>query len=58
VATLPAHSIILFMGITEDGEGRLFLPLEMLDSVSLAANAPTYGWHGLGIDHGLVGGTV
>jgi signal transduction histidine kinase len=58
VATLPAHSIILFMGVTEDGDGRLFLPQEMLDSISAAANAPTYGWNGIGMDHGLVGGTV
>ena len=48
VATLPAHSIILFMGLTEDGEGRLFLPQEMLDPISAAANAPTFGWNGLG----------
>ncbi len=58
VATLPAHSIIFFMGVTEDREGRSFLPQEMLDPISAAANAPTYGWHGLGLDHGLVGGTV
>jgi hypothetical protein len=43
VATLPEHSIILFMGVTEDGDGRLFLPQEMPDSISAAANAPTYG---------------
>ena len=58
VATLPPQSIILFMGVTQDGEGRLFLPQEMLESVSTAANAPTYGWSGLGMDHGLVGGTM
>ncbi len=58
VSTLPPHSIILFMGVTQDGEGRLFLPQEMLESVSTAANAPTYGWNALGMDHGLVGGTM
>ncbi len=58
VATLPPRSIIIFMGLTEDGEGRFFLPQEMLDSISAAANAPTYGWNGLGMNHGLVGGTV
>ena len=58
VSTLPPHSIILFMGVTQDGEGRLFLPQEMLESVSTAANAPTYGWHALGMGHGLVGGTM
>ena len=58
VSTLPPHSIILFMGVTQDGEGRLFLPQEMLESVSTAANAPTYGWNALGMGHGLVGGTM
>ena len=58
VSTLPPHSIILYMGVTQDGEGRLFLPQEMLESVSAAANAPTYGWNALGMGHGLVGGTM
>ena len=58
VSTLPPHSIILYMGVTQDGEGRLFLPQEMLESVSTAANAPTYGWNALGMGHGLVGGTM
>ncbi len=58
VSTLPPHSIILYMGVTQDGEGHLFLPQEMLESVSTAANAPTYGWNALGMGHGLVGGTM
>jgi len=58
VSTLPPHSIILYMGVTQDGEGQLFLPLEMLESVSTAANAPTYGWNAVGMGHGLVGGTM
>jgi PAS domain S-box-containing protein len=58
VTTLPPQSIILFMGVTRDGEGRLFLPQEVLESVSTVANAPTFGWNGVGIGHGLVGGTV
>ena len=58
VTTLPPHSIILYMSVTQDGEGRLFLPQEMLESVSTAANAPTYGWNALGMGHGLVGGTM
>lgn len=58
VSTLPPHSIILFMGVTQDGEGRLFLPQEMLESVGTAANAPTYGWNALGMGHGLVGGRM
>jgi signal transduction histidine kinase len=44
--------------VTQDGEGHLFLPQEMLESVSTAANAPTYGWNALGMGHGLVGGTM
>ena len=58
VATLPPHSIILFMGVTRDGDGRLFLPQEVLNSISTAANAPTFGWNAIGVGLGLVGGTV
>jgi signal transduction histidine kinase len=58
VSTLPPRSIILYMGVTQDGDGRLFLPQEMLESVTAAANAPTFGWNALGMGHGLVGGTM
>ena len=58
VTMLPEQSIILYMGVTQDGDGRMFLPQEMLDSISAAANAPTYSWSGVGMDHGLVGGAM
>ena len=58
VASLPPQTIILFMGVTRDADGRLFLPQEVLKSITTAANAPTYGWNGAGLGNGLVGGTV
>jgi signal transduction histidine kinase len=58
VRALPPHSIILYMGVTQDGHGRMFLPHELVDSVSAVANAPIYSWDSAGLDHGLVGGAV
>ena len=58
VATLPPHSIIFFTMLVEDGDGQKFLPWEVLDRVSAAANAPAYSWFTPGMSHGLVGGRL
>ena len=56
VATLPPRSIVLFLTLTADGDGRLFLPHETLDALSAVANAPIFSWNALGLNHGVVGG--
>lgn len=58
VATLPPHSIVVFLTLTADGDGRLFLPHETLDALSAAANAPIFSWNALGLNHGAVGGRM
>ncbi|HWN99645.1 MAG TPA: PAS domain S-box protein [Blastocatellia bacterium] len=58
VANLPADSIIYYTSIVEDGAGNKFLPTEALDKVSAVANAPIYSWNDVGIDHGIVGGSL
>ena len=58
VATLPPRSIVFFLTLTEDGDGRLFLPHETLEALSAAANAPSFSWNALGLDHGAVGGRM
>ena len=52
------HSIIFFVTLAEDGEGRRFDPTEMLDAVSAAANVPTYMWLNEGFGRGIVGGKM
>ena len=58
VTTLPPRSIVVFLTLTADGDGRLFLPHETLDALSAAANAPIFSWNALGLNHGAVGGRM
>ena len=58
VSTLPPHSAIYHVLVTEDGAGNKFHPLEYVDRVSAAANAPTYSWVDSAISHGIVGGSL
>ncbi len=43
VAILPAHSLIYYLHVFEDGDGRVHMPADVLDRLSAAANAPVYG---------------
>jgi signal transduction histidine kinase len=56
--TLPPHSIVYYLSVGHDGAGRVFHPLEYLDVVVAAANAPVYCWVDSAIDHGVVGGSL
>jgi signal transduction histidine kinase len=58
VARLPRDSIIYYLMLTQDGAGDHFLPLDALDRVSTAANAPIYGWFDVTMDHGIMGGSL
>ena len=41
-ATLPEHSIILFLGMSRDAEGRNLVPRDVLDSLVDRADAPVF----------------
>jgi signal transduction histidine kinase len=58
LASLPARSIVYYLLVTEDGAGNKFHPLEYVDRVAAAANAPTYSWVDSTMDHGVVGGSL
>jgi signal transduction histidine kinase len=58
LASLPARSIVYYVLVTEDGAGNKFHPLEYVDRVVAAANAPTYSWVDSTMDHGVVGGSL
>jgi len=58
LAKLPANSAVYYLSVTEDGRGQKFHPLEYLDRVVAAANAPTYCWVDSAMDHGIVGGSL
>jgi signal transduction histidine kinase len=58
LATLPAHSMVYYLFVSNDGTGKNFHPLEYLDRVAAVSNSPVYSWVDSTIDHGIVGGNL
>ena len=58
LSTLPAHSIVYFLLVYQDGAGDYFHPLEYVERVAAVANQPTYSWVDSTMDHGIVGGSL
>lgn len=58
LSTLPAHSIVYFLLVYQDGAGANFHPLEYVDRVVAVANRPTYSWVDSTMEHGIVGGSL
>jgi PAS domain S-box-containing protein len=56
VSNLPPQTIIIYLSMLRDSSGQGFVPREVLERVTEAANAPVYGlWENL-LGHGIVGG--
>jgi hypothetical protein len=55
---LPPRSAVYHVLVTEDGAGKKFHPLDYVDRVSAAANAPTYCWVESAMNRGIVGGNL
>ena len=58
LSKLPAHSAVYYVLVSEDGDGNKFHPLEYVNRVATAANAPTYSWVDSGMGQGIVGGSL
>jgi len=58
LAALPGKSMVFYLLVTRDGAGENFQPLEYVDRVTAAANAPTYSWVDSTMSHGIVGGSL
>ena len=58
LSTLPPRSLVYHLVLTQDGEGRNFLPTEALDRVAAAANAPLYSFMEIWMDNNIVGGSL
>jgi signal transduction histidine kinase len=58
LARLPARSIVYYLVVAQDGAGENFHPLDFVDRVVAAANAPTYCWVDSTMGHGIVGGSL
>jgi transcriptional regulator with GAF, ATPase, and Fis domain len=57
VADLPPNSIVLFLTLIQDGEGKP-VPENALPLISRVSNAPVYGLFDVYVGHGIVGGSV
>ena len=58
LSSLPAHSVILYVSVFDDGAGRRFVPHEALSSIAASANAPVYVFLDQYVGLGAVGGNV
>jgi signal transduction histidine kinase len=58
LATLPPHSMVYFLTFDRHGPDENFKPIEYLDRIAEAANAPTYSWVDSTMDHGVIGGSL
>jgi len=58
VGKLPPHSVILFVLVTQDGDGRSFMPDDVIAKLSAAANAPVYIFADNWLDCGAIGGDL
>jgi signal transduction histidine kinase len=54
--TLPPHSAVYYVVVSQDGAGELVQQMPYLSRVAAAANAPTYSWADVAVDAGIVGG--
>jgi len=58
LSSLPQHSAVYYVVVNRDGAGDYVHPLEYLDRISAAANAPVYSWVDSAMEHGIVGGSL
>jgi signal transduction histidine kinase len=58
VSRLPPHSAVYHVLVTEDGAGNKFHPLDYVERMAEAANAPTYCWVDSAMGRGIVGGSL
>jgi signal transduction histidine kinase len=58
VASLPPHSVVLYISMLTDASGRRFVPAEALQTILGSANAPVYVFLEQFVGLGAVGGNV
>jgi signal transduction histidine kinase len=58
LSRLPPQTLVFYTTVFRDGAGEAFVPHEVVERVSAAANAPTYGFLDQYVGRGIVGGNV
>src|SRR5262245_20137737 len=56
IRTLPPHSAVYYVVVSQDGAGENFQQMAYLSHIAAAANAPTYSWADAAVETGIVGG--
>ncbi|MBT8332710.1 MAG: PAS domain-containing protein [Deltaproteobacteria bacterium] len=56
IANLPPETIVIFIMLLKDGDGKEFTAVEATSLISLASNAPIYSFQSHQFGHGMVGG--
>ena len=55
---LPTQTVVLLLGVSQDGAGTRFIPSESASLITAAANAPVFSLADSQLNHGEVGGKV
>ena len=58
VSKAPPRSFVLYLGVTEDVAGRIYVPTDAAEAVGKASSAPVFGISDTYVRMGLVGGFV
>jgi PAS domain S-box-containing protein len=58
LATVPADSLILFVSMSRDREGSVYVPRDVLDMIRRVSQVPVYGPILTYLGHGAVGGSL
>ncbi len=58
LSQLPPRTIVLYSTVFRDGAGEPFVPHDVVERVSAAANAPVYGFLDQYLGRGIVGGQL
>jgi signal transduction histidine kinase len=55
---LPPRTVVFYTSVFRDSAGETLVPREVVERVSAASNAPTYGFFDQFVGRGIVGGNV
>lgn len=58
VARLPPHSLVYYLHVFEDRDGRIYVPAEVVENLAVHSSAPIYGHVDTYLGRGIVGGRV
>jgi signal transduction histidine kinase len=58
LSRLPDRSAVYYILVNQDATGENFQPLQYLDRVVAASNAPVYCWVDSAMDRGIIGGAL